>query len=69
VLAVARDMGEVLDGGSARLGQGEHTIVLSLGGGGERALGCKGTDGRQEESGVMNLAVVRQPSLKPWLIT
>jgi hypothetical protein len=58
VLAVIRDVREILDGGPARPGQGEPTIVLPLVGGGERALDCEGTKGRQEESGVMSLAVV-----------
>jgi hypothetical protein len=55
VLAVVRDVDEVLDGGPARLRQGEHTIILPLVGGGEGALGCEGTSGCRQESGVMNL--------------
>jgi hypothetical protein len=54
VLAVVR----VLDGGPARLGQGEHTVILPVVGGGEGALGCKDTHERQEESVVLSLAVV-----------
>jgi hypothetical protein len=46
VLAVVRDVGEVLDGGPARPGQGEPTMVLPLIGGGEGALGFEGTRGR-----------------------
>jgi hypothetical protein len=57
VLAVVGNVDEVLCEGPVRPGQGEDTIVHPLLGGEEEALSCKGTGGRREESGVMNLAV------------
>jgi hypothetical protein len=45
VLAVVRDVGEVLNGGLARLEHGERPAVLLLVGDGERALGRDGSGG------------------------
>jgi hypothetical protein len=50
VLAVVRDVGEVLNGGLARLRHGERPGVFLLVGGGERALGRDGGGGYQEKS-------------------
>jgi hypothetical protein len=58
VLAVVRNASTVLDEGSVRLGQGEHTTILPLVGDEEEALGCEDTSGCRQESGVMNLTGV-----------
>jgi hypothetical protein len=50
VLADVRDVGEVLNGGLARLRHGERPAVLLLVGGGERALARDGSGGYQEKS-------------------
>jgi hypothetical protein len=50
VLAGVRDLGEVLNGGLARLRHGERPGVFLLVGGGERALGRDGGGGYQEKS-------------------
>jgi hypothetical protein len=50
VLAGVRDVGEVLNGGLARLRHGERPAVLLLVGAGEKALGRNGSGGYRGES-------------------